>query len=307
MTTTKPKTARSVHQRVGNAARDRGLDRDDAFVAYAIDRFLYRLGSSSQAKEFALKGGVLIANLVDEPFRFSRDLDTLRRRGPPEPDDIRARFTKVAAIHADDGLTFGKVRAVAAERATDDYDGVKVNVAVTVEGQTVELRIDIGFGDAVEPPTERIELAAFLRGDPPAVVHAYRAGSVIAEKVQTVMSKFPVIAHRLKDILDVVVLADRLAFDETLIVSMQATFARRGTRAQVQTLDDMGSELRGRKWESEWTAMIKDKRVRNSPSLADAVRRFDEFVRPLVVALAANDGTNPGKWPPAGPWSSGAP
>ena len=64
----KPRTARSVNQRVGNVARERGLDRDDAFVAYAMDRFLYRLGRSSQANEFALKGGVLVANLIDELY-----------------------------------------------------------------------------------------------------------------------------------------------------------------------------------------------------------------------------------------------
>ncbi len=297
----KQHTLRSVHQRVGNAARDRGLDRDDALVAYAIDRFLYRLGRSSEAKEFALKGGVLVANLVDEPFRFSRDLDTLRRKGPADSDDIRVRLERVTAIRVDDGLTFGRVRAVPAHRETDDYDGVKVNVEVTVEGQTVELRIDVGFGDAVEPPTQRLELATFLEGDPPAVVQAYGAGSVVAEKVQTLASKFPLIGHRLKDILDVVMLAERRRFDASLLLSMRATFDRRGTRADAQVLDDMRQGLNGRKWDADWAAMLKDKRVKIAPTLAVAVRRFDDFVRPVLLALA-HGRTVPGEWPPGGPW-----
>lgn len=306
MSKKKTGTARSVHQLVGNAARERGIDRDDAFVGYAIDRFLYRLGRSAQADEFSLKGGVLVANLVADPFRFSRDLDTLRRHGPPDPGDIRERIRQIAAIENEDGLTFGRVRAVAAERATDDYDGVKVTVEATVEGQSVDLRIDVGFGDAVEPPVHRVQIAPFLRDDQPAVVQAYGAGSVVSEKVQTVVSKFPFISHRLKDILDVVVIADRLDFDGKLLVSMRATFERRGTRSDPKVLDDLGKALRGRKWEGDWASMLKDKLVRRQPTLADAVRRFDEFVRPLLLAL--RDGTpGPGAWPPGGPWTSPTP
>lgn len=297
----KQRTARSVHQLVANVARERGLDRDDAFVAYAIDRFLYRLGRSSQAKEFALKGGVLVANLVDEPYRFSRDLDTLRRRGPPDPDDIRERLSKVVAVPVDDGLTFGRIRAVPAERATDDYDGVKVTIEAAVEGQSVALRLDVGFGDAVEPPTKGVQLASFLPDDPPARVQAYGAGSVVAEKTQTLVSKFPLIAHRLKDILDIVVIAERLEFDEALVESMRATFERRGTRPDPRVLDDMCEALRGRKWEAEWAAMMKDKRVNRPVSLVDAVRAFAEFVRAPPNALA-DGGEATGSWPPGGPW-----
>ena len=85
-------TERSVKQRVGNAGRERKLIRIDAFAAYVMDRLLYRLGRSSHADEFYLKGGVLVANMVDEPYRFTRDIDLLRRKGPPDPDEIRGRF-----------------------------------------------------------------------------------------------------------------------------------------------------------------------------------------------------------------------
>ncbi len=47
---------RSITQRVANRAKERRLSREDAFVAYAMDRLLFRLGRSSQAGEFFLKG-----------------------------------------------------------------------------------------------------------------------------------------------------------------------------------------------------------------------------------------------------------
>ncbi|MBA2319779.1 MAG: nucleotidyl transferase AbiEii/AbiGii toxin family protein [Deltaproteobacteria bacterium] len=117
------KRARSVNQRVGNEANRRKLARNDGFVAYVMDRLLYRLGRSSQADELYLKGGVLVANLVAEPHRFTRDVDFLRRHGPPAPDDIRVRFDRVLAVAVQDGITFGHVRAVLTDRALDEYDG----------------------------------------------------------------------------------------------------------------------------------------------------------------------------------------
>lgn len=63
----KSSTECSVNQRLGNAAREHKLIRIDTFVAYVMDRLLYRLGRSAQADEFYLKGGVLVANLVDDP------------------------------------------------------------------------------------------------------------------------------------------------------------------------------------------------------------------------------------------------
>ncbi len=55
---------RSVSQRVANQGRERGLTREDAFRAYAMDRLMFRLGRSDQASEFFLKGGLLVALLV---------------------------------------------------------------------------------------------------------------------------------------------------------------------------------------------------------------------------------------------------
>jgi hypothetical protein len=298
----KSSTGRSVHQRVGNAAREHRLIRIDAFVAYVMDRLLYRLGRSSQADEFYLKGGVLVANLVDAPYRFTRDIDFLRRKGPPDPDEIRERFEAVIAAAADDGIVFGKMRTARAEREEDEYDGVKAFISASVDGNDIEVRVDIGFGDAVEPPVERVRLAPFLPEDPPASVRAYPPGPVVAEKVQTVLSKSPRIRHRLKDILDVAVLSDRLEFDGAeLLTSFRATLERRETPLGIEPLDAMVEELRGRRWEQDWAVMVREKAAKTTWSLTDAVVRFDRFVRPILVAVDTR--SDPGAWPRGGPWT----
>ena len=95
--------ARSINQLVGNRGSERGLSRNDAFTAYVMDRLLYRIGRSKHAKEFYLKGGILVANLVGSPHRFTRDIDLLRRHGrpvdrgeePPPDGENRAPATSV--------------------------------------------------------------------------------------------------------------------------------------------------------------------------------------------------------------------
>ena len=150
---------------------------------------LFRLGRSRHAGGFILKGGVLVASLLDEPYRFTRDIDVLRRRGPPDPDDLREKVRQVVAITVDDGLTFGSdaVHAAPAVREEDGYDGVRVTIRGALGRQEVTVRIDIGFGDAVVPPGSRVNLPSFLPDDARPRVWAYGIEPVIAEKVGTLI------------------------------------------------------------------------------------------------------------------------
>ncbi|WAS93377.1 nucleotidyl transferase AbiEii/AbiGii toxin family protein [Nannocystis punicea] len=255
-------------------------------IAYAIDRLLYRLGRSKYAKEFFLKGGVLVANLMDAPHRFTRDIDLMRRRGPSIPSDLRQKFRQIVAVKVDDGVYFDPegVRAELATRPLEGYEGIKVAIRARVGESDVDLRVDIGFGDAVVPPAIRTSLKPFLLSDPPPQVFAYRTESVLAEKIETILAKFPAIRHRLKDILDVAVLSATETLENVqMAASLRATLQRRKTVPDVQILDDMRAELRGKKWETDWATMRKEKAVAGDITLQAAVEQFERFVRPLLV------------------------
>jgi len=161
----------------------------------------------------------------------------------------------------------------------------------------------VGFGDAVVPRPSRLELTPFLPEDVRPSVVAYAPGPILAEKVETLLSKFPVIEHRLKDLLDVVALAETGSYrGQDLTASLRATFKRRRTPADLQVLDDMADELKGRKWERAWNAMLREKVVAKTIGLGAAVAKFDAFVRPLIIAT--NGSAVPGRWTPGGPWRS---
>ncbi len=258
--------ARSVSQRVGNRGRERSLDRTDAFTTYVMDRLLHRLGRSRHAKELYLKGGLLVANLVDSPHRFTRDIDVLKRRGRPSADDLRRVFREIVCVAADDGIVFPKdgVRALVASRDEDGYDGVKVFVRASVGQREVGLRVDVGFGDAVVPPASRRSLAPFLDGDEPATVLAYDGPNLAA--------------------------------------SLRATLDRRRTPPDVRVLDDVHEVAGDRGWQAAWATMLREKAVARPVDLRAAVARFDAFVRPVLEALAA-ELEPPERWEAGGPWA----
>ncbi len=250
-----------------------------------MDRLIYRLGRSDQVSEFFLKGGLLVANLVDAPFRFTRDIDVLRRHGPSDPDDLRGRFERIIAVPADDGIRFDRVKAVRAERDIDSYDGVKVFVLGRIDARPVDVRVDIGFGDVTVPDPARVDLDPFLDGDEPARVVAYDLYTVVAEKIETILTRYPVIAHRLKDILDVVVIAQRVELDvHTLRRALDATAERRSSSLDEQVVDSMTEEMAGRVWERDWATMRREKAVQPSLELREAVERFASIVRSTLRA-----------------------
>lgn len=300
--TAKDPRDRSVQQRVANEGQERKLSRKDAFAAYAMDRLLYRLGRSRHAKAFLLKGGILVAELMEAPYRFTRDIDLLRKRGPAKPDDLRVKFREIASLDCDDGVQFDpdEIRAVVARRETEGYEGVQVTLKARVGPNESDIKVDIGFGDAFAQ--RRIALRPFLADDPQAQVYAYQVESVLAEKIQTIISKWPAVAHRLKDILDVATLAATEAFEgDSVLSSLRATFERRRTAPDLEQLGDIVAKLRGKRWETDWATLLREKSVVSAADLRETVEMFERFVRPLLAAL--DDDRSPGNWRPGGPWA----
>ena len=69
--------ARSIHTRLVDYGKERGLDPTLVFTRYALERFLYRLGRSSHSHRFVLKGAALLNVWLGETGRATRDVDLL--------------------------------------------------------------------------------------------------------------------------------------------------------------------------------------------------------------------------------------
>lgn len=294
----------SVLARLRTRSRETGERHELVQRRYAIERFLFRLGESPLADRFVLRGAALFVVWSEEPFRATRDLDLLGF-GPSDPDSVVDAVRRICAEPVeDDGLEFltDEMR-VEAIRDTDEYGGVRVRFHAQVHTARVPVQIDIGFGDAVEPPPAEIVYPSLVLDSSPRV-RAYCQETVVAEKVHA-MVELGEANTRMKDFYDVFILAHRFPFrGETLARAIRATFDRRMTPLSTSS---GSSPLAPAFYESGprvdlWRRFLDKHELAGAQSdFTDVGEGIRGFVGPVVAALGGGEVLARG-WEPGGPW-----
>lgn len=152
----------SVRARLLARARETRQDFSLVLTRYAIERLLYRIGVSSHADHFLLKGALLFDLWFDVPHRPTRDIDLLGF-GSGELSLMESTFKEISAIAEDDGVTFDPDTVRATEIRKDaNYAGVRVGLLGSIDGARCQIQVDIGFGDAVTPDPDDVEYPVML-------------------------------------------------------------------------------------------------------------------------------------------------
>lgn len=164
-------------------ARDQGRNTQQLFELYIHERFLARLAESRFADKLVLKGGMLLAVL--DVRRGTRDADMLARGLANDEGSLRAVINEIASIPVADGVEFDTAAiSFATIREGADYEGIRLSLPASLGGAELKLRLDLSFGDPVEP--QRIDYPTLL-GDPGIPLLGYPLESVIAEKADTMI------------------------------------------------------------------------------------------------------------------------
>lgn len=276
----------SVRARLLTIAKERGQTFDLLLTRYVLERFLYRLSTSKHKDSFVLKGAMLVTTWLDNAHRPTRDVDLLGF-GSSQPEGILAIFEEICAIDADDGVTFD-AKALKIDRNREDlaYGGLRVATDASVGGAKIRVVIDIGFGDAVEPGLNEIELPVLL--DLPAPkLRAYAMETVIAEKFQA-MVQLGRANSRMKDFYDIWFLAKTFTFeDDRLARAIAATFKRRDTEIPEGIPDALSDAFaQDEQKRKQWEAFVSG--ILGEPVPLDViVRDLREFLLPRAQAARA--------------------
>lgn len=218
----------SIRQRLLNLAKARGQPLELLLTRYALERLLHRLSLSPHRERFVLKGALLLTTWFDEPHRATRDLDLLGF-GDPSEDALLAVLREVMMIAVDDGVSFDTAKLkIQPIREDLDYGGSRLSTTALLSGARIPIVVDVGFGDAIEPGAEDIELPVLLDMPSPRL-RAYPLETVIAEKLHAMVS-LGMANSRMKDYYDVWMLTRAFTLDPNrLRRAVDATFARRDT------------------------------------------------------------------------------
>lgn len=252
----------SVRARLLKISKERGQPFDLLLTRYVLERFLYRLSTTAHRGNFVLKGAMLVMTWLENPHRPTRDIDLLGF-GNAQPEAILAAFKEVCAVRADDGVTLD-TEGLTIERNRENlaYGGLRVATNAHVGGARVRVVIDVGFGDAIEPGLNEIELPVLL-DQPAPKLRAYAMETVIAEKFQA-MVVLGRTNSRMKDFYDIWFLAKTFTFeDDRLARAIAATFKRRQTDVPVDVPDALMDEFaqddqKRRQWEAFVSGVLAD-------------------------------------------------
>ena len=297
--------AESIRQRLRNCLRERGEDVQFGLQRYAAERFLYRLGESTHCNRFILKGAALFAIWGGAAYRATRDVD-FTGYGSSDKEEVLAALREICEMPGPgDELVFdGATLSAAAIRDDSEYDGLRIRLEARLGESRIPVQIDIGFGNAIEPPPQ---IAAYptLLDDPAPRIQAYPLEAVVAEKFHA-MVLLGERNSRFKDFYDLHVIAKQFPFDGTrLAKSIAATFSRRRTeitavRSTSLTPGFYSDHARA----IQWRAYLGRSDLPGAPAdFALVGDMITLFLSPVSLALATRENFA-FDWEAGGPWSA---
>ncbi|MBX9463032.1 MAG: nucleotidyl transferase AbiEii/AbiGii toxin family protein [Aquamicrobium sp.] len=269
----------SMRARLLNLSKANGQSFDLVLTRFALERLLFRLSQSPHAERFVLKGAMLMMSWFDDPHRGTRDLDLLGF-GDPSEAAMLATFRDILAQDAEDSIVFDP-DTLRVDRIRDklDYGGLRLRAIASVGGARINLTIDIGFGDALEPGAEVVDYPVMLDLPKPRL-RAYARETVIAEKFQAMVALGRV-NSRMKDFYDIWILSRSFAFDDDRLArAIAATFARRGTVIPAEPPDALTPAFAAEEQkQQQWRAFVEDVAVDPGP-LALVLEELAGFLMP---------------------------
>lgn len=273
----------SVRARLLNLSKANGQSFDLVLTRFALERLLFRLSQSRYADRFVLKGAMLLMSWFEDPHRGTRDLDLLGF-GDPNPEAMLATFREILAQNSGDGVEFDAV-ALRVDRIREEieYGGLRLRTTASIAGARINLTIDVGFGDALEPGAEMIDYPVML--DLPAPrLRAYARETVIAEKFQAMVALGRA-NSRMKDFYDIWILSRSFRFDDDRLArAIAATFARRETDIPTELPDGLSSTFAAdEQKQREWRVFVEDVAL-DPGALADVLNELAAFLMAHAVS-----------------------
>ena len=137
---------------------------EEYLIRHALESFLDRLNRTPHARDFVLKGGILLgAYGVRRP---TKGADSNAVGAEVSPEHLAAVVRDAAAIKSDDGIEFDlDTLTVQESRDGAEYPGVRLRVKVAIGSWRGTVAWDVSTGDPIVPAPREVTLDRIL-GEP---------------------------------------------------------------------------------------------------------------------------------------------
>lgn len=214
---------------------------------YMLERLLERISLSKYKNNFILKGGFLISAIVGLDTRATMDLDTTVKGFTLTHESIRKIFEEISTVEIADDVKF-ELAGISDIREGDDYPGIRVALKANYPPISVPLTVDVTTGDVITPA--EIEYTFPLLFDDRTIsIFAYNLETVLAEKIETVLSR-SIANTRPRDFYDIHILYTLRGVEcdaKMMLQALERTADKRGSRKVLEVYPDIIAEIRENK------------------------------------------------------------
>lgn len=247
----------SLKARIRNLSKEKNVSAQALLQTWVFQRFLSRLEKSTHNDRFVLKGGVLIAAWVGVGLRATMDIDMTVRNLPLTDVAMQSAIRNICSVTVHDDVSFWVLR-VEPIRDDDLYGGLRVFLSARYDTLEIPFSIDITTSDAITPKPCKSSIPCFLDDSHIAVVWVYPIETVLAEKVETILSR-GIANTRARDFYDIFILTATQPYDMTLFKeALTATTKHRGSTVIIGEMAERITVIaNSRELRTEWGKYCK--------------------------------------------------
>ena len=277
-------SAQAVKDKLKNISKAKNVDFNSVMRFYMYDRFVERLSKSRYRDNFILKGGFYLSNLFGLDNRSTMDIDTAIRKAEFTEENLISMINEIISIDIDDNVKF-KIEKTEPIRDEDEYGGLRITINFMLENIKDKFHIDLATGDPIYPGPDNYRYESLI-GDEIYKVWSYNLETVLAEKIETILSKLET-SSRMKDYYDIYLIY-RFKFDkinkEKFMGAVEKTFRKRNFNANLITNLNIVKEsnVLKDKWISYSRKNNYAKNVEFEETL-DCLEQFIEIILPVAV------------------------
>lgn len=228
-------SAQAIKAKLRNISKEKNVDFNSLMRFYMYDRFVERLSKSKYRDNFILKGGFYLSNLFGINNRSTMDIDTAIRKVEFTEDNLIKMVTEIINIDVDDNVKF-KFEKCMPIRDENEYGGLRIVISFQLENIKDKFHIDLATGDPIFPGPDNYKYESLI-GNEVYKVWSYNIETVLAEKIETVLSKLDT-TSRMKDYYDIYLIY-KFKYDkvdkEKFKKAIDKTFKRREFNSNLMT------------------------------------------------------------------------
>ena len=231
------KYVQSLKDRANNFAKENNLTVQQVLQNYMFERFLERLSFSEYKENLIIKGGLLLSSIIGINLRNTMDIDADIVGINFTQKEIEILITNLININLNDNTQM-KLEKIEEIKEESEYGGYRIKLVGNLENLKIPFHIDISTGDIITPRAIEYKYKKLLEDDY-IEIYTYNQETVIAEKLQTILSR-KIANSRMKDYYDLYFFVNSKWQEidkEILKQAIKATFEQRNSMEDLENID----------------------------------------------------------------------